>query len=300
MVTRAAYLAVIPEDEPAIAEQEEENGDRALAVVIDGNRRLAGARRAGTEEMAIIINDAMATSAAGLLEKALTTTLHKEQLTPLDEARALAELMKVYGTHRAVGQRIGRSHVYVGQRLALLNLSPELQARVDSGELPLEDARQAARAAEEDQRRAAEAAQQKREKRNAGRRSPGPSDAPRAGNGATSPPCEEGPDVEPDSASARTESPAAAAPSGSGATSPDDSADPAAIQNPAPNHAEAPPGGTENGTTPPVGPSDAPPSGSGATTETLKWDDLPALAAVIRQHLGLAQRQTLASLISTG
>lgn len=66
-------------------------------------------------------------------------------LPPLLEAQILGELQQRHGTQVAVANRIGKTNGYVSQRLALLNLVPELRESVQAGELNLDRARQVAR-----------------------------------------------------------------------------------------------------------------------------------------------------------
>ena len=138
-VTRAAFLATYPGCE-------EELGD-ARFIVIDGNRRLAGARLAGIESLRCEINDDLVASADAALKNSLLFAIHNKQLSPLEEARALGSLLEAYKSQRALATSLSKSHVWVSQRLALLGLTPGLQTAVNAGEVPVEDARQIGRAA---------------------------------------------------------------------------------------------------------------------------------------------------------
>ena len=189
VVTRAAFLAAHLPEHP---DCEEDLGE-ARFVVIDGNRRLGGAKLAGLEEMRIEVNDDLASSAADVIEIALVIGIQHQSLSPLDEARGLARLLQVHGSQRAVGRRLSKSHVWVGQRLALLDLIPELQAALDAGDLPVEDARKIARLPQAEQAAAVSTTEADRRDRNEQRRTrvadrpegeqPGP-----GGNGVTTPP----------------------------------------------------------------------------------------------------------------
>lgn len=150
IITRKAFLDAHPDQEAALGS--------AAYIVLDGNRRLAAARLAGLDELRVDVNDALAASAADLLESALVANLHRADLTPLEEADTLAELVKVYGSQRQVARRIGKSHVWVGQRLALLELRPELQQELKSGDLTVEDARKIGKLPSQEQVQAAQTA----------------------------------------------------------------------------------------------------------------------------------------------
>ncbi|MFF3061450.1 ParB/RepB/Spo0J family partition protein [Streptomyces sp. NPDC057909] len=147
VVRRAAFLNVHPDQEEAIAEAE--------YVVIDGNRRLAAAVLAGLSELRIDVNDDLATSAGDILEAALIANVHRVDVPPLDQAKAIQELVAVHGSQGKVAKRLGKTPAWVSQRLALLELTPELQEKVESGELKVEPARRIGRLPKEQQAAAA-------------------------------------------------------------------------------------------------------------------------------------------------
>lgn len=157
IITRRAFLAAHPEQESQLGE--------ASYVVLDGNRRLAAARLAGLDELRVDVNDSLAGTAADLLESALIANLHREDLTPLEEAQTLAGLLEVYGSQRQVARRIGKSHVWVGQRLALLELKPDLQDALKDGDLKVEDARKIGKLPQAEQEAAAHAVRTARQTR---------------------------------------------------------------------------------------------------------------------------------------
>ncbi|MFD6876953.1 MULTISPECIES: ParB/RepB/Spo0J family partition protein [unclassified Streptomyces] len=133
VVRTAAFLAVHGDQAEQIGEAE--------YVVIDGNRRLAAARAAGLSELRIDVNDALAASAADILEAALIANVHRVDVPPLDQAKAIQDLIAVHGTQSAVAKRLGKTAGWVSQRLALLKLPDDLQQKVDAGELPVREGR---------------------------------------------------------------------------------------------------------------------------------------------------------------
>ncbi|WP_369211109.1 ParB/RepB/Spo0J family partition protein [Streptomyces flavofungini] len=147
---RAAFLSAHPG-------RDEEIGEAAY-VVIDGNRRLAAAQLAGLEELRIDVNDQLASSAADLLESALIANIHRVDVAPMDQAKAIQELVQVHGSQGQVAKRLGKTPAWVSQRLALLELTPELQEKVEAGELKVEPARKIGRMPKERQADAAEQA----------------------------------------------------------------------------------------------------------------------------------------------
>ncbi|MFJ7209519.1 ParB/RepB/Spo0J family partition protein [Streptomyces sp. NPDC098789] len=133
VVRTAAFLAVH-------GDQAEQLGD-AEYVVIDGNRRLAAAHEAGLTELRIDVNDALAATAADILEAALIANVHRVDVPPLDQAKAIQELLSVHGTQLAVARRLGKTAGWVSQRLTLLKLPDDLQQKVDTGQLPVREGR---------------------------------------------------------------------------------------------------------------------------------------------------------------
>ncbi|MGC4984695.1 ParB/RepB/Spo0J family partition protein [Streptomyces sp. DT193] len=105
-------------------------------VVVDGSSRLAAAREAGLDTLKIMVSDDQGTTSEELLESALVANIHRQDLEELDEARALERLLAIHGSQRELAKRLHRSQGWVSQRLALLNLTPELQARV--GQEPID------------------------------------------------------------------------------------------------------------------------------------------------------------------
>ncbi|MER7779658.1 ParB/RepB/Spo0J family partition protein [Streptomyces sp. NPDC096191] len=105
-------------------------------VVIDGSSRLAAAREAGLDMVKIMVSDDQGDTSEELLESALVANIHRQDLGELDEARALQRLLAIHGSQSALAKRLHRSQGWVSQRLALLNLTPELQARL--GEEPID------------------------------------------------------------------------------------------------------------------------------------------------------------------
>ena len=141
---RAAFLTAHPGQDDALGEAE--------YVVIDGNRRLAAAHVADLKELRIDVNDDLAASAADLLESALIANVHRVDVPPLDQARAIQELLTKHGTQENVAKRLGKSGAWVSQRLALLELPEDLQEKVESKELSVKDGRRIGRLPEEQQR----------------------------------------------------------------------------------------------------------------------------------------------------
>ncbi|MFB8027281.1 MULTISPECIES: ParB/RepB/Spo0J family partition protein [unclassified Streptomyces] len=127
IMSRFAYL----EGNPGREEDLEPN---TKYVAIDGNSRLAASREAGLTEIKVMLDDELGADPDGILESALVANIHRQDLDPLDEAKALSQLLKVHGTQDALAARLHRSQGWVSQRLALLGLTPDLKQKLQSGE----------------------------------------------------------------------------------------------------------------------------------------------------------------------
>ncbi|MPY30173.1 ParB/RepB/Spo0J family partition protein [Streptomyces adustus] len=129
VMNRDAYIKANPDREADLEPD-------TTHVVIDGSSRLAASREAGLPTIKIMVSDDQGTTSEELLESALVANIHRQDLEELDEARALQRLLALYGSQTALAKRLHRSQGWVSQRLALLNLTPELQARI--GEDPID------------------------------------------------------------------------------------------------------------------------------------------------------------------
>ena len=70
------------------------------------------------------------------LEVALVENMARENLNPVEEARAVAALVEELGLSReAVGKKVGRSRVAISNLLRILDLPDEALALVEAGEL---------------------------------------------------------------------------------------------------------------------------------------------------------------------
>lgn len=102
-------------------------------VLIAGERRWRAAREAGLERVPALIREA---DEQGRLELALVENLVREDLSPMEVARACAILTEDFGqSHQKVADRLGRARPTVSNLLRLLELPDEVQALVDRGDL---------------------------------------------------------------------------------------------------------------------------------------------------------------------
>lgn len=127
-----AFSSRYPEHESSI--------DGASWVALIGNRRLRAATDAGLTDVPAVVND---DRIASMYEVMLVENGHRKNLSPLDEAQAMSRVLdeeKI--TQKELARRVGRTAMYVSQRLALLGLIPELRDAFAVGILKLELARQ--------------------------------------------------------------------------------------------------------------------------------------------------------------
>ncbi|MFI6984173.1 ParB/RepB/Spo0J family partition protein [Embleya sp. NPDC050154] len=152
VVTLGAYREANPDLDHAFAPD-------VRYIVVDGNRRLLAAERAGLATLNSVVDDTLATSAVEILESALVANIHRKAFAPLEEAKAVQELLDIHGSQDKVAKRLSKSQGWVSQRIALLGLLPELQNLLRNGELKVEDARKIGRMAPDKQADAARTAQ---------------------------------------------------------------------------------------------------------------------------------------------
>src|SRR3954469_7968632 len=102
--------------------------------LIAGERRLRAAKIAKLEDVPAIVRDAE--GAAERLELALLENVAREDLNPIDEARACATLVEDLGVSKAeLAGRIGKSRPAVANAIRLLDLPDDVLARIERAEL---------------------------------------------------------------------------------------------------------------------------------------------------------------------
>jgi len=101
--------------------------------LVAGERRWRAAQIAGLLTIPALVRER---DDAEALEAALIENMAREDLNPVEEARACAALVEELGlTRETVGLRVGRSRVAVSNLLRLLDLPDEVLARLERGEL---------------------------------------------------------------------------------------------------------------------------------------------------------------------
>jgi len=101
--------------------------------LIAGERRWRAAREAGLDEVPAVIRDE---DEARRLQTALIENMAREDLNPVDEARACATLVEDLGlTKQEVGRRVGRSRPAISNLIRILDLPDDALGLIESGEL---------------------------------------------------------------------------------------------------------------------------------------------------------------------
>ncbi|MFE6390257.1 ParB/RepB/Spo0J family partition protein [Nocardiopsis dassonvillei] len=124
--------------QPIVVRKLEGEGGPRYELIM-GERRMRASKEAGLTRVPAIVRS---TDDDELLRDALLENLHRQELTPLEEAAAYKQLLDDFGaTHGELAQRIGRSRSHITNTLRLLTLPPKVQTRVAAGVLSAGHAR---------------------------------------------------------------------------------------------------------------------------------------------------------------
>ncbi len=109
-------------------------------VILAGERRWRAAKLAGIRHVPAVVRERV--DAAQELELALVENLQRRDLTPLEEARAYANLSDAFGMSQTdIAARVGVDRSTVANALRLLKLPEDLQAMIEDGRLTAGHAR---------------------------------------------------------------------------------------------------------------------------------------------------------------
>ncbi|PWU06701.1 MAG: transcriptional regulator [Verrucomicrobia bacterium] len=101
--------------------------------LIAGERRWRAAQHAGLPEAPVIVRQA---SDVEVLELALIENLQREELNPIEEARAYIRLANDYGLKQEdISRRVGKRRATVANAMRLLELAPEVQSFLTQGRI---------------------------------------------------------------------------------------------------------------------------------------------------------------------
>ena len=114
-------------------------GGRVKYEIVAGERRWRAAQMAGLQEIPAVIREIPDEAAIAL---ALIENIQRENLNPLEEARALDRLIREFDlTHAEAANAVGRSRASVSNLLRLLDLSDKVKPLLESRELEMGHAR---------------------------------------------------------------------------------------------------------------------------------------------------------------
>ena len=107
--------------------------------IIAGERRWRASKICGNKTIPCIVKDY---TPQQIREISIVENLQREDLNPIESARAIKELMEEYNwTHDQLAERLGKSRPVITNTIRLLNLEPEVIEMVESGKLSAGHAR---------------------------------------------------------------------------------------------------------------------------------------------------------------
>lgn len=107
--------------------------------LVAGERRLRAAHLAGLERIPAIVREL---DDRAMMEHALIENIQREDLNPIDEAKAYQTLIQKVGlTHDQLSERVGKQRSSITNALRLLSLPPEVMDMVSRGTISAGHAR---------------------------------------------------------------------------------------------------------------------------------------------------------------
>ncbi|AUJ24562.1 MULTISPECIES: ParB/RepB/Spo0J family partition protein [Virgibacillus] len=103
--------------------------------IVVGERRYRAAKEAGLDKIPVIIKELTDDK---MMELALLENLQREDLTPIEEAHAYANLMNELNiTQEELSKRLGKSRSHIANMVRLLSLPESVIAYINNGELSM-------------------------------------------------------------------------------------------------------------------------------------------------------------------
>ncbi len=116
-----------------------EEGDDGSFVIVAGERRVRAARLAGLERVPVVVRQFTANEK---LEIALIENVQREDLSPLEEARAYKRLMELGALNQEqVALKVGKDRSTIANTVRLLKLPSDAQAALEDGSITAGHAR---------------------------------------------------------------------------------------------------------------------------------------------------------------
>jgi len=115
--------------------QKEDGGLMAVYELIAGERRWRASKMAGVPQVPAVIR-ASTHSDKEKLEMAIIENLQREDLNPMDRARAFEELHTQFSlSHQEIGKKVGKSREYVSNTIRLLRMPDDMQQALSEGKI---------------------------------------------------------------------------------------------------------------------------------------------------------------------
>lgn len=110
--------------------------------IIAGERRWRAAQRAGLPRVPVVVKDVGDGDHRRQLEMALIENIQRENLNPIEEARAYQRLVEEFQLRQEdIATRVGKDRATVANVLRLLKLPDDVRASIAAGELSMGHAR---------------------------------------------------------------------------------------------------------------------------------------------------------------
>jgi ParB family chromosome partitioning protein len=104
--------------------------------LIAGERRLRASKLAGLQQVPCLIKVGDDTNDLMKLELAIIENIQREDLNPVDRARAFERLINEFGfKHVQIAEKVGKSREYVSNSMRLLSLPPEILDALSQGKI---------------------------------------------------------------------------------------------------------------------------------------------------------------------
>ena len=114
-------------------------GESQRYEIIAGERRWRAAQMAGLADIPAIVREVPDEAAVAM---ALIENIQREDLNPLEEARALTRLIEEFGlTHQSAAEAVGRSRAAVSNLLRLMELADEVKELLEQRSIEMGHAR---------------------------------------------------------------------------------------------------------------------------------------------------------------
>lgn len=101
--------------------------------IVAGERRWRAAQRAGLHKVPVVVREV---SDDKLLELALIENIQRQELNPIEEARAYRKLIDTIGlTQEMIAERVGRDRTLIATAVRLLKLPDDVLEMIEEGKL---------------------------------------------------------------------------------------------------------------------------------------------------------------------